>query len=134
MKKLYLIGCLLFCSSIVYCQNITKLAAKDALEIVTEKDTGTVLIDGRSASMFAEKHIEGAINIDAFAEEASKKLKSYLNTRTIIVYCSNHRRSEMLIEKLNELQYNGEIVFITDGINGWIYSGFAIKTNTKREI
>lgn len=134
MKKLLLVGCLLLSSLLIYCQNITKLAAKDALEIVTNRDTGTVLIDGRSASMFAEKHIEGAINIDAFAEESSKKLKSYLNTKTIIVYCSNHRRSEMLIEKLKELQYNGEIVFITDGINGWISSGFEIETDTKREI
>lgn len=109
------------------CQVIDKIEAKHALSIVSIRDTvETVLIDGRSAEMFAEKHIKGAINIDAFRDSAESQLEEYLEKDTIVVYCTNHRRSETIIEKLKGIQYQGKIIFITDGINAWITAGFPI--------
>lgn len=76
--------------------------------------------------MFAEKHIAGSINIDAFQDSITLDLKSFLKVKEIIVYCSNRKRAELIIEKLKELNYSGDIVFISDGINGWIAAGFEI--------
>lgn len=109
------------------CQTLQKIQAKDALQLVEARDTlNAILVDGRSAAMFAEKHIAGAINIDAFQDSLTTELKNFLKAKEIIVYCSNRKRSELIIEKLKELDYSGDIVFISDGINGWIAAGFEI--------
>jgi rhodanese-related sulfurtransferase len=116
---------LIFCLNKT-CQTVDKIVAKEAFLIINIRDTvNTALIDGRSAEMFAEKHIKGAINIDAFKESLSNELKSYLGKEEIIVYCTNHKRAELITEQLEELQYQGKIMFITDGINGWISAGFS---------
>lgn len=124
--KLYLtIICgLLLCAN-AKSQSLEIVNAKEAFELVSARDTlNTIIVDGRSDVMFAEKHIEGAINIDAFSDLATTELKKHLETNNIIVYCTNQRRAELLIEKLNELQYNGKIIFIIDGLNTWISLGY----------
>lgn len=106
-------------------QTIEKVEAKNAFEIIQNRDTtNTIIIDGRSDKMYSEKHIEGSINIDAFEDLLTIKLKNYLEAEKIIVYCSNYTRSELIIEELKEIHYKGYIVFIQDGINAWISSGF----------
>jgi rhodanese-related sulfurtransferase len=106
-------------------QKVKEIKAKDAFEIVNNRDlVNTTIIDGRSAEMYADKHIKGAINIDAFQDSLTTELKNYLKEKKIIVYCTNYRRSELIIKKLKELHYNGKIIFISDGINGWISAGF----------
>jgi rhodanese-related sulfurtransferase len=126
MKTVVLIVCsLIFCLNTT-CQTVDKIVAKEAVTIINNRDTvNTALIDGRSAEMFAEKHIKGAINIDAFKESLSNELKKYLQKKEIIVYCTNHKRAELITEQLEELKYQGKIMFITDGINGWISAGFS---------
>lgn len=112
------------------CQTLQEIQAKEAFELVVNRDMiNTILMDGRSAAMFAEKHIAGAINIDAFQDSLVTELESFLNVKEIIVYCSNRKRAELIIEKLKELSYRGEIIFISDGINGWIAAGFDIIEN-----
>ncbi|UMB53247.1 rhodanese-like domain-containing protein [Lutibacter sp. A64] len=82
-------------------QTIEKIVAKDVLEIVVSRDTtNTIMIDGRSAEMFADKHIEGVVNIDAFSESSSIELKNYIDKQELIVYCSNNKRGGIIIEKL----------------------------------
>ena len=128
MKQLLLILSIFVCVN-AYAGDIKKIEAKDAYEMVQNRNLKkSVLIDGRSAEMFSEKHIEGAVNIDAFQESVEQKLKSYLRKKQIIVYCSNFRRAELIVEKLQEMNYKREIVFISDGINGWIANGFEITT------
>ncbi|MDD2346615.1 MAG: rhodanese-like domain-containing protein, partial [Bacteroidales bacterium] len=101
-----------------------------ALQLVEARDTlNAILVDGRSAAMFAEKHIAGAINIDAFQDSLMTELENFLNVKEIIVYCSNRKRAELIIGKLKDLSYSGEIIFISDGINGWIAAGFDIIEN-----
>lgn len=124
--KLYftLIYGFLFCIS-ANSQPIIEILAKNAYEIVTSRDSvNSFLIDGRSAEMYAEKHIEGSIHIDAFQDSLSVKLESYLQVQELIVYCTNSHRSNLISETLKELDYKGEVIIISDGINGWISAGF----------
>lgn len=124
--------CFLLCLN-AKSQAIEKVKAKDAFEIVCNRDTlCTVLIDGRSDKMYTDKHIEGAINIDAFSASVKNDLKNYLDTEKLIVYCTNHKRADLIIEKLIELQYHNKIIFITDGINGWISSGYQTVSHKKQ--
>lgn len=119
-----ILGVLITCLS-ANGQAIDKIVAKDAISIINNRDTvNTILIDGRSAEMFAEKHIKSAINIDAFEESLFNDLKRYLQKEEIIVYCTNHKRAELIIEELIKMKYQGNIIFISDGINAWISEGF----------
>ncbi|MBE9469278.1 MAG: rhodanese-like domain-containing protein [Bacteroidetes bacterium] len=129
--KLYItiICCFLLCIN-AKSQSIEKIKAKDAFEVVYNRDTpSTIIIDGRSDEMYAKKHIDGAINIDAFSDLVKTELKKYLEAKKIIVYCTNHKRAEAIIEILKELKYKGKITFIADGINAWISSGYKTVRN-----
>lgn len=111
-------------------QTLKEFTAKDAYTHVIERDScSSVLIDGRSESMFSDKHIEGAINIDAFQEDIEVHLMPFMEKEQIIVYCSNQRRAELIIDFLHKLEFSGEIIFINDGINGWIASGYETVSN-----
>ncbi len=115
-------------------QTIEKVPAKDALGIVVNRDTtNTVMIDGRSAEMFANEHIEGAVNIDAFSESSSIELKNYIDKQEFIVYCSNNKRGGIIVEKLVELEFKGKIIFISDGINGWNLAEYKTVSDKKQE-
>ncbi|MCK5823520.1 MAG: rhodanese-like domain-containing protein [Bacteroidales bacterium] len=119
MKKYFLMIIGLLTGLLANSQEVKKILAKDTLKIINNRDiTKTIMIDGRSAEMFSEKHIEGAIHIDAFQYSITTKLKKHLSSKQIIVYCTNHRRAELITEKPEELKYKGEIIFIIDSING----------------
>jgi len=101
-------------------QTIRELPAIDAHEIIINLNSSKdVLIDGRSQAMFEDAHIQNAVNIDAFASDLNSKLKPYLSKERIVVYCTNQNRSLKLIDALSLLKYQGEILFVNDGINGW---------------
>ncbi len=124
-----IIFCFLLCIN-AKSQSLEKVMAKDAFEIVSKLDTAnTILIDGRTNEMFSTEHIQGAININAFSESVKVDLKEYLEVDKIIVYCTKHTRADLIIEYLKELRYQGEIILILDGINGWISSGYNTISN-----
>lgn len=129
--KVYIaiICCFLLCIN-AKSQSIENVKAKDAFEVVYNRDTtSTIIIDGRSYEMYANEHIEGAINLDAFSDLVKTELKKYLYAEKIIIYCTKHTRAELIIKKLKEFQYNKKIIFITDGINAWISSGYKTVSN-----
>ncbi len=85
------------------------------------------IIDGRDSAMFYSGHIKNAVYIDAFSEEASRFLENYTNCDTLVVYCTNQTRSEIIIDKLKNMNYQGRIIYMQDGINGWKNNGFPIE-------
>ena len=79
---------------------------------------GTPIIDGRTDKMYNEGHIENAINIDADGENLVQKLQEYADEPVIVVYCTTIRRTTKIIRTLTEF-YEGEIIYIKDGMKGW---------------
>jgi rhodanese-related sulfurtransferase len=113
-------------------QTITKINSEEAYNLInTGKDTPECIIDGRTAAMFASGHIENAVNINAFDDNADELLVEYLTCTPVMVYCTNQRRAETIIEKLKNLGYRNEIIFMSDGINGWKANGY--KTTSSKE-
>lgn len=114
---------------------IEKIEAVNAFEVIQYRDTAnTALIDGRSHEMYSEKHIADAINIDAFSDSLNTTLKDYLNTEEIIVYCTNHERADTIVVELEELKYAGHIIFISDGITGWITAEYETINTLNKEL
>lgn len=134
MKHLCLFLMLSFFTTGISAQTINRINAVEANEFLSgNKGKNVLLIDGRTAAMFASGHIENAVNINAFSEDADSKLSTCLSEKQLMVYCTNRRRSETIIEKLKSLGYDGEIFFVTDGINGWKANGYETTSSTETE-
>ena len=81
-------------------------------------DTNVVVLDVRTASEFAEGHIEKAINIDQGKEDFVETVKAQLPTeKTIAIYCRSGRRSANAAGKLADAGY--KCVNLKGGIIAW---------------
>ena len=85
-------------------------------ELVT--DTNVVVLDVRTASEFAEGHLDRAINIDYHQSDFVEKAKATLPLdKKIAVYCRSGRRSAGAAGKLGEDGY--KLVNLKGGIIAW---------------
>ncbi len=88
-------------------------------------DTETLIIDGRTDEMFANGHIENALNIDADMDNLVVELSKHLDVPRIVVYCTTNRRTLDIVYELEKL-YKGELIYISDGIKGWRANGYPV--------
>ena len=85
-------------------------------ELVAGSDV--VVLDVRTASEFAEGHLERAINIDYHQSDFVEKAKATLPLeKEIAVYCRSGRRSAGAAAKLGEEGY--KLVNLKGGIIAW---------------
>lgn len=81
-------------------------------------DTNVVVLDVRTASEFAEGHLERAINIDYQQSDFMEKAKAMLSMdKKIAVYCRSGRRSAGAAGKLSYEGY--KLVNLKGGIIAW---------------
>ena len=92
------------------------------------EDSCVVLLDVRTASEYAEGHIEGAILIDQGQSDFIEKAKATLPTdKKIAIYCRSGRRSANAAGKLAAEGY--KCVNLKGGIIAWKEAGKAITTD-----
>ena len=91
------------------------------------EDDGALIIDGRTATMFASGHLKNAINIDADDLNLIELLQEHSHEPLIVVYCTTDRRTGDIVEALMEF-YQGDIIYISDGIRGWQQNGLPVST------
>jgi len=81
-------------------------------------DTNVVVLDVRTASEFAEGHLERAINIDYHQSNFVEKAQATLpQDKKIAVYCRSGRRSAGAAGKLGDVGY--QLVNLKGGIIAW---------------
>jgi rhodanese-related sulfurtransferase len=91
------------------------------------EDSCVVLLDVRTASEFAEGHIEGAINIDQGQSDFMEKAQAALpKDKKIAVYCRSGRRSANAAGKLGAEGYR--CVNLKGGILAWKEADKPVKT------
>jgi len=126
-KKLYFL-IILFCfSTILNAQVVDTLNYEQVYTMLTSCNYHKTIIDGRDSAMFYSGHNINAVYIDAISDEVPRFLENYTNYDSLLVYCTNQTRSEMIIDKLKKLNYQGRIIYMQDGINGWKNNDFPIK-------
>ena len=97
-------------------QNYEDTDVQGFAEVVA--DTNVVVLDVRTASEFAEGHLERAINIDYHQNDFVEKAKANLPLdKKIAVYCRSGRRSAGAAGKLAEEGY--KLVNLKGGIIAW---------------
>ena len=88
-------------------------------------DTNVVVLDVRTASEFAEGHLERAINIDYHQSDFVEKAKATLPLdKKIAVYCRSGRRSAGAAARLGEEGY--KLVNLKGGIIAWKEAGMPV--------
>ena len=91
------------------------------------KDPCVVILDVRTASEFAEGHIEGALHIDQGQSDFVEKVKAVIPTdKKVAVYCRSGRRSANAANKLAAEGYS--CVNLKGGILAWKEAGKAVTT------
>ena len=81
-------------------------------------DTNVVVLDVRTASEYAEGHIQSAILIDQNQSDFVEKAKASLpQDKTIALYCRSGRRSANAAGKLADVGY--KCVNLKGGIVAW---------------
>lgn len=128
MKKLLsLIILFLFMSTLLLAQRVIEFQSPEAkIYIENYEPDSLLIIDGRTQLMFESGHLKNAVNINAFSENADQELTKYLDRKRILIYCTKSNRSRTIVNKLQLLDYAGEIVFVTDGITGWKNNDFEL--------
>jgi len=81
-------------------------------------DTNVVVLDVRTASEYAEGHIQGAVLIDQGQDDFIEKAKATLPIdKKIAVYCRSGRRSANAAGRLADIGY--KCVNLKGGIIAW---------------
>jgi len=77
-----------------------------------------VIIDVRTPQEFAEERIEGAINLDFYADTFEDELNKLDKTKTYVIYCRSGGRSGNALTLMQELGFN-EVYNVQGGIINW---------------
>ena len=104
-------------SSLVYSQSKETPITKFSQEL---KNQG-ILIDVRTSEEFEAGHLEGAVNIDWFAEDFKDQLDSLIVQRDkkIYVYCQKGGRSAKAVKLIDSLGY-GNVTDLSGGYENYI--------------
>ena len=120
MRKLlsiFLVGILLAgCAAPQETAGYRQISMDEAIAMM-EEESGYIILDVRTESEFADKHIPGAVNIpnESIGTEEIPELPD--KDQLILVYCRSGNRSKQAAEKLAALGYTNVVEF--GGINSW---------------
>ena len=88
-------------------------------------DSGVVILDVRTATEFAEGHIQGSILIDQGQSDFVEKAKATLPIdKKIAIYCRSGRRSANAAGRLADVGY--KCVNLKGGILAWKDAGMPV--------
>jgi rhodanese-related sulfurtransferase len=125
-KTVFFVFTFIFSFQFLNAQDIDTVKSDYVYSVLSSNNFNERIIDGRDSTMFYSGHIKNAVFIDAFSQDLNKSLQKYLTKDTLIIYCTNNRRSEIIIENLKLLNYKGLIIYMQDGLNGWKENEFDI--------
>ena len=118
MKKLFsaISVLLMFFTTAVFGQTNNDLEIDEFLKkMASEK---YLLIDVRTAEEFAAGHIQGAINIDYYSADFSKKIGKIGKEKPILLYCRSGNRSAKSMQMMYEMGFV-EVKHLDGGIKAW---------------
>ncbi len=87
-------------------------------------DSDFSLMDIRTETEFVTEHIEGAINLDYYAESFRDDLDKLDKGKTYLIYCRTARRTGETMPVMQDLGFL-EVYNMAGGINSWKTEGFA---------
>ena len=83
-----------------------------------QKEKNWVVLDVRTPNEFNEGHINGAININIFDQDALSRIDKLNRKAKYIVYCRTNHRSGIAVEHMMQSGFK-TIYQMMDGFPGW---------------
>lgn len=99
-------------------RDVTPKAAHEAIEA----DPSIVVLDIRTPGEFSRGHVEGAINIDYYADDFAERIASLDPQKTYVMYCQAGGRSHALMRAFSKTEFN-DVMHIPAGFSGWRRDG-----------
>lgn len=120
MKKQFVILLVIFAISTVMtqAQNKIEVNSAQANELI-QKNKKIVVLDVRTPDEFELGRVKGAINIDMLQTDATSKISKLDKTKTYLVYCRTHHRSDNAVNFMMQHGFKN-IYQMVDGFNGWM--------------
>ncbi len=121
----FLIGIMTSCN-----ENNVKITGLNSTEFYQNhlhllEEGNALVIDGRTRQMYESGHLQHAINIDADDANLYDLLRQHADEPLIVVYCTTNRRTGKIVNTLSTF-YEGEVIYIDDGIRGWQANGLPL--------
>ena len=103
------------------------ISSRDAYKLIqAEKgNTNFLLLDIRTSDEFKMSHINGAVNIDFYAENFRDQLDQLVKTKKILIYCRTGNRSGKTLPVMSELGFR-EVYNMAGGIKDWELNGYEV--------
>lgn len=102
MKKFFIISLLsALLPSSLYAKDVTIDKFKEVMA-----SENTIILDVRTAEEFNSGHIEGAINIDFYAEDFTDELLKLDRTKSYAIYCRSGNRSGKALKIMRKNGYS----------------------------
>lgn len=99
----------------------------DTHESLKSDNRDFILVDVRSPSMFADGHIEGAINIP-YGKMISSYMKRYPSDKLFVVYCAGPHCNGANKAAVRLAKLGLPVKLMIGGVAGWIDEGFLLTT------
>lgn len=121
MKRILLLGALVFIGAYVYSQHRASATFKSVGNAEFARiiaDTTVQLVDVRTPAEFAAGHIPEAVNIDVRGEKFDEEVRSTLDpSRPVAVYCRSGARSKAAARALTEKGFR--VYELNKGFMNW---------------
>jgi rhodanese-related sulfurtransferase len=103
---------------------VETVAPATAAELITT-ETDEVVLDIRTPEEYSEGIIEGAINIDFYADDFAQQLDTLDKDAHYVVYCRSGNRSGQANSTFEELGFTN-VTEIDGGIANWYNEGLPV--------
>ena len=97
-----------------------RVGITDFAEVIASPDV--TIVDVRTPEEFAERHIEGAVNIPVEYADFTDQVSQLDADGTYAVYCRSGNRSQTAVDQMSRVGING-IYELDSGTNGWAAAG-----------
>lgn len=94
----------------------------DAAAKLLEKQSDIIVLDVRTAKEYNSAHIEGAKNLDFYADGFQKQLASLDKDEPYLVHCASGGRSSKARDLMQKLGFK-KIFHLEGGMNAWQKAG-----------
>ncbi len=110
------------CGTSTVAPEIALVSVSEASQVVADSPADLVVLDVRTPEEFAQGHLEGAINIDFYADDFSAQLDRLDKDVPYVVYCKSGNRSGQTAPTMADLGFD-EVYEIDGGFDAWAAAG-----------
>ena len=107
--------------------SIEDISARTASALIQENlsNPDFIILDIRTPREFEAGHIDGARNMDVYAQSFAQAFKSLDREKTYLIYCRSGNRSRQLMGAVEKMRFK-KVFHIRSGLVDWVGQGYKL--------